>query len=62
MWYNLAAAKVKDDSLRQKAMEKRQDISYLMANAQIAEAQRLAAEWKAQTKIECRLAKKALKR
>jgi hypothetical protein len=41
MWLNLAAAQG-----YQQALTKRADIAKLMAPAQIAEAQRLAREWK----------------
>jgi len=43
MWYNLAAAQGQEDA---RAREVRDDLAEKMTPAQIAEAQRLAREWK----------------
>ena len=46
MWYNLAAASGGDDEDREKAVNNRDSIAEEMTAEQIAEAQRLAREWK----------------
>lgn len=46
MWYNLAGSKFPDGEKRETAKKNRDDIAVKMTPAQIAEAQRLAREWK----------------
>jgi TPR repeat protein len=46
MWYNLAASGASDDQAREEAVKARDAIAAKMTPAQIAEAQRLASEWK----------------
>ncbi len=45
-WYNLAAARMPPGEDRDKAVKNRDIIAKLMTPAQVAEAQRLAREWK----------------
>jgi hypothetical protein len=46
MWFNLAAAQTGNDELRHLAAKSRDDIGAKMTPAEIAEAQRVAREWK----------------
>jgi uncharacterized protein len=46
MWYNLAASHAEDPATREMAVKNRDDVATKMTPAQIAEAQRLASEWK----------------
>ncbi len=46
MWYNLAAARLPPGEGRDMAVSNRDQIEKLMTPEQIAEAQRLASEWK----------------
>ena len=46
-WYNLAASRVKYADMRADLMKRRDDLAAKMTAAQIAEAQKLAREWKA---------------
>ncbi len=46
MWYNLAAAGLPPGEDRDSAAEFRDGVAKLMTPAQIAEAQRLAREWR----------------
>jgi uncharacterized protein len=46
MWYDLAASHAEDPKLRDKATRVRDSLATIMTPAQIAEAQRLASEWK----------------
>ncbi len=46
MWYNLAAARLPPGEDRDMAVSNRDQIEKLMTPAQVAEAQRLASEWK----------------
>ncbi len=46
MWYNLAASRFAPGSDRDMAVKNRDIAAALMTPAQIAEAQRLAREWK----------------
>ncbi len=46
MWYNLAASRLPPGSDRDRAVKNREFIAEKMTPAQIAEAQRLAREWK----------------
>ncbi len=46
MWYNLAAARLPPGEARDMAVSNRDQIKKLMTPAQVAEAQRLAREWK----------------
>ncbi len=46
MWFNLAASRFAPGSDRDAAITGREEIAALMTPAQIAEAQRLAREWK----------------
>ena len=46
MWYNLAAARMPPGEERDTAVEIRDTIAKRMTPAQVAEAQRLAREWR----------------
>ena len=46
MWFNLAAAHLPPGEVRDKAAETREILAKFMTPAQVAEAQRLAREWK----------------
>jgi hypothetical protein len=47
MWFNLAASHLEQSSkLRETAIRNRNEVASIMTPAQIAEAQRLAREWK----------------
>jgi TPR repeat protein len=46
MWSNLAASREKDATLRDMAIKLRDQAAAMMTPAQLAEAQRLAREWK----------------
>jgi hypothetical protein len=46
MWYNLAASHAEDPATRETAVKNRDNVATKMTPAQIAEAQRLASEWK----------------
>ena len=46
MWFNLAASRLPSSALRSKAVEGRDAMAAKMTPDQIAEAQRLAREWK----------------
>jgi hypothetical protein len=46
MWFDLAASRAEDATVRQSAVESRDRVVAKMTPAQIAEAQRLASEWK----------------
>jgi len=46
MWYNLATASAEDDEDRDMAAKGRDEVAEKMTSEQIAEAQRLAREWK----------------
>ena len=46
MWYNLAAARMPPGEDRDVAVKNRDSIVKFMTPAQVAEAQRLAREWK----------------
>ncbi len=46
MWYNLAASRLPPGENRDKAVKNRDDVAKRMTPAQIAEAQKLAREWK----------------
>ena len=46
MWYNLAASHAEDPATREMAVKDRDEAATKMTPAQIAEAQRLAGEWK----------------
>jgi len=46
MWYSLAAARLPPGEARDMAASNRDQIKKLMTPAQVAEAQRLAREWK----------------
>jgi len=48
LWYNLAASDLADDD-REKAVKNRDSVAEKMTSEQIAEAQRLAREWKPKT-------------
>ncbi len=52
MWYNLAASRFAPGSNRDRAVKNRDIIAAKMTPAQIAEAQRLAREWKPKPKRE----------
>jgi uncharacterized protein len=45
-WYNLAASRVKYADMRTDLVKRRDDLALKMTSAQIAEAQKLAREWK----------------
>jgi uncharacterized protein len=45
-WYNLAAARTKDADFRAGYIKRRDDVALKMTPAQIAEAQKLARDWK----------------
>ena len=47
-WFNLAAATDTEKEDRDKAVKERDDVAARMTPAQIAEAQKLAREWKKQ--------------
>jgi len=49
LWYNLAASTLKEPEKRERAARNRDDIAAKMTPAQIAEAQRLAREWRPKT-------------
>ena len=49
MWYSLAAAHSADDEWRDLAAENRDEIAGHMTSAQIADAKKLAREWKPKT-------------
>jgi len=49
MWYNLAASGRRDDDDRKMAAKNRDSIAEKMTPEQIAEAQRLAREWRPKT-------------
>ena len=46
MWYNLAASHAEDPATREMAVKNRDELAAKMTPSQIAEAQRLASEWK----------------
>ena len=46
MWFNLASSPATNTDLRQMAVENRDKVAAKMTPAQIAEAQRMAREWK----------------
>ena len=46
MWYNLAASHAEDAATREMAVKNRDEVAAKMTPAQLAEAQRLASEWK----------------
>ena len=46
MWFNLAASGASDASIRDKSVMGRNLVAAMMTPAQIAEAQRMASEWK----------------
>ena len=46
MWYNLAASHAEDAATREMAVKNRGDVAAKMTPDQIAEAQRMASEWK----------------
>ena len=46
MWFNLASSPATNTNLRQMAVENRDKVAAKMTLAQIAEAQRMAREWK----------------
>jgi len=46
LWYNLAASRLTDPNRRVRAVEVRDLVARMMTAEQIAEAQRLAREWK----------------
>jgi len=46
MWFNLAAARFEDATSRQKAVDSRDELAAKMTPDQIAEAQRMARDWK----------------
>jgi uncharacterized protein len=46
MWFNLAASRFEDATRRQKAVDTRDEMTAKMTPAQIAEAQRMARQWK----------------
>ena len=48
-WYNLAASRLPPGEDRDKAADGRNDVAAKMTAAQVAEAQRLAREWKPKT-------------
>ena len=50
MWYNVAAAHSTGDAQKDVAAENRDEIAGRMTPAQIAEAQKLAREWKPKSK------------
>jgi uncharacterized protein len=50
MWFNLAASRASDAEVRKKMVEFRDIAASKMTPAQIAEAQRLASEWKPEAK------------
>ena len=50
MWFNLAASR-SDDATRQMAVKVRDELAAKMTPAQIAEAQRLAREWKPSSRV-----------
>ena len=45
-WYNLAAARATDNKTRERASTQRERLAGMMTPAQVAEAQKLAREWK----------------
>jgi uncharacterized protein len=49
MWVNLAASRAKDAEVRERAIELRDWLGDILSSDQIAEAQRLAREWKPTT-------------
>ena len=50
MWFNLAASRLPPGTNRDKAVKNRDIVAAKMTPAQIAEAQRLAREWKPKKK------------
>ena len=46
LWFNLAAANFKDEDLANESRIARENVARTMTRDQIAEAQRLAREWK----------------
>jgi TPR repeat protein len=46
MWLNLAASRAEDATVRQMAVESCDEVAATMTPAEIAEAHRLASEWK----------------
>ena len=50
MWFNLAAASSGDDDERERRARNRDATAEKMTSEQIAEAQRLAREWKPKTR------------
>ncbi len=46
MWYNLAASHAEDAATREMAVKNRDEVAAKMTPDQIAEAQRMASEWK----------------
>jgi hypothetical protein len=54
MWLNLAASLEKNGDMQKAFAQQRDDLAKMMTSAQIAEAQRLAREWKPITKPEFR--------
>jgi hypothetical protein len=46
LWYNLAASRAKDAETQNKAAHNRDFIAKTLSSAEIAEAQKMAREWK----------------
>ena len=46
MWYNLGASHAEDAAIREMAVKNRDEVAAKMTPDQIAEAQRMASEWK----------------
>ncbi len=46
MWFNLASSRARDATVRQMAVRNRDEVAAKMTPAQVAEAQRMARDWK----------------